>query len=168
MPLGILFVWDRRKAAANLRKHDVSFEEAAQIFGDPLLLTVSDREHSEREERFFSIGQSWAHRLIAVSHQESGNKFVLSAREKRRGGKRGDMRKAKSTDAPEMPAEIDFSGGERGRYAKRFAEGTNLVMLEPDVAEAFPDSESVNAALRVVLRASVKAGQQRKSRRRAG
>ena len=59
------------------------------------------------------------------------------------------MRKAKSTDAPEMPAEIDFSGGERGRYAKRFAEGTNLVMLEPDVAEVFPDSESVNAALRV-------------------
>lgn len=78
------------------------------------------------------------------------------------------MRKAKSADAPEMPAEIDFSGGERGRYAKRFAEGTNLVMLEPDVAEVFPDSESVNAALRVVLRASVKAGQQRKSRRREG
>jgi len=78
------------------------------------------------------------------------------------------MRKVKSTDAPEMPAEIDFSGGERGRYAKRFAEGTNLVMLEPDVAEVFPDSESVNAALRVVLRASVKARQQRKSRRRAG
>ena len=73
----------------------------------------------------------------------------------------------KSTDAPEMPAEIDFSGGECGRYAKRFAEGTNLVMLEPDVAEVFPDSESVNAALRVVLRASVKARQQRKSRRRA-
>lgn len=78
------------------------------------------------------------------------------------------MRKVKSTDDAEMPAEIDFSGGERGRYAKRFAEGTNLVMLEPDVAEVFPDSESVNAALRVVLRASVKAGQQRKSRRRAG
>jgi len=81
MPLGILFVWDRRKAAANVRKHDVSFEEAAQIFGDPLLLTVPDPEHSEREERFFSIGQSWAHRLIAVSHQESRNKIrIISAR----------------------------------------------------------------------------------------
>lgn len=81
MPLGILFVWDRRKAAANVRKHDVSFEEAAQIFGDPLLLTVPDREHSEREERFFSIGQSWAGRLIAVSHQESRNKIrIISAR----------------------------------------------------------------------------------------
>ena len=74
----------------------------------------------------------------------------------------------KSSDDAEMPAEIDFSGGERGRYAKRFAQGTNLVMLEPEVAQVFPDSESVNAALRAVLRASVKAGQQRKGGRRAG
>ena len=74
----------------------------------------------------------------------------------------------KATEDPDMPAEIDFSGGERGRYAKRFAQGTNLILLEPDVAEVFPDAESVNAALRVLLRASVKAGQQRRNRRRAG
>lgn len=67
-----------------------------------------------------------------------------------------------------MPAEIDFSGGERGRYAKRFAQGTNLILLEPDVAEVFPDAESVNAALRVLLRASVKAGQHGRNRHRAG
>ena len=78
------------------------------------------------------------------------------------------MRKVKATEDSEMPAEIDFSGGERGRYAKRFAQGTNLILLEPDVAEVFPDAESVNAALRVLLRASVKAGQQRRNRRRAG
>lgn len=64
----------------------------------------------------------------------------------------------------DMPREIDFAGGERGRYAKRFAEGTNVVVLAPDVAEVFPDSESVNAALRVVLRASVRAGQSRRER----
>lgn len=78
------------------------------------------------------------------------------------------MRKVKATEDAEMPPEIDFSGGERGRYAKRFARGTNLILLEPDVADAFPDSESVNAALRIVLRASVKAGQQRRNRRRTG
>jgi hypothetical protein len=78
------------------------------------------------------------------------------------------MRKAKITDNPDMPAEIDFRGGERGRYAKRFAEGTNLVLLAPDVAEMFPDSDSVNAALRVVLRASARASQPKRSRRRAG
>jgi uncharacterized DUF497 family protein len=79
--LGILFTWDSRKAASNYRKHKITFEEAVQIFGDPLLLTVPDREHSEREQRFFSIGQSWAGRLIAVSHEESGNKIrIISAR----------------------------------------------------------------------------------------
>lgn len=81
MALGILFVWDSRKAASNLRKHKISFGEAAQIFGDPLLITVPDHEHSEREQRFFSIGQSWGGRLIAVSHKESGNKIrIISAR----------------------------------------------------------------------------------------
>jgi len=78
------------------------------------------------------------------------------------------MRRAKTSSEDEMPAEIDFRGGERGRYAKRFAEGTNLVLLAPDVAKVFPDSDAVNAALRVVLRASVQAGQRRKSKRRAG
>ena len=51
----------------------------------------------------------------------------------------------------EMRAEYDFSGGVRGKYADRYAEGTNLVALEPDVARSFPDSASVNAALRKVL-----------------
>lgn len=48
---------------------------------------------------------------------------------------------------PEMLEEYDFSGGVRGKYAARFAEGANVVVLDPDVAEVFPDSESVNQAL---------------------
>jgi len=51
----------------------------------------------------------------------------------------------------DMPAEIDFSTGERGRYAKRFDRGTNLVPIAPDLAESFPDAESVNAALRLFV-----------------
>lgn len=47
-----------------------------------------------------------------------------------------------------MQDEYDFSNGVRGKYAKRFAEGTNLVRLEPDVAKQFPTSEAVNEALR--------------------
>ena len=50
----------------------------------------------------------------------------------------------------EMRPEYDFSEGERGKYARRFQEGTNVVVLEPDVAAAFPTSEAVNAALRRV------------------
>lgn len=51
---------------------------------------------------------------------------------------------------PEMLEEYDFSGGVRGKYAARFAEGANVVVLDPDVAEVFPDSESVNQALRAL------------------
>ena len=51
-----------------------------------------------------------------------------------------------------MRAEYDFSGGVRGKYAKRYAQGSNIVVLEPDVAEAFPTARAVNAALRKLLR----------------
>ena len=49
-----------------------------------------------------------------------------------------------------MRAEYDFSRGVRGKYARRFAQGTNVVLLDPDVAAAFPDSAAVNRALRKV------------------
>lgn len=51
---------------------------------------------------------------------------------------------------PEMLEEYDFSGGVRGKYAGRFAQGASVVVLDPDVAEVFRDSESVNAALRAL------------------
>lgn len=60
-------------------------------------------------------------------------------------------------DKDVMPTEIDFSGGVRGKYANAYAEGRNLVLLDPEVAAAFPDAESVNAALRIVLSAAQKA-----------
>jgi len=55
---------------------------------------------------------------------------------------------------PEMLEEYDFSGGKRGVYADRYARGTNLVALSPDIAAVFPDSESVNDALRTLVRAA--------------
>ncbi|HVE72392.1 MAG TPA: hypothetical protein VNI54_13595 [Thermoanaerobaculia bacterium] len=51
----------------------------------------------------------------------------------------------------EMRAEYDFSGGVRGKHYRRYREGTNLVLIEPDLAKAFPDSEAVNIALRQYL-----------------
>ena len=53
---------------------------------------------------------------------------------------------------PEMLKEYDFSKGVRGKYAKRYAAGSNVIVLSPDVAEVFPDSESVNEALRVLVK----------------
>ncbi|MCC6806116.1 MAG: hypothetical protein IT381_01720 [Deltaproteobacteria bacterium] len=61
------------------------------------------------------------------------------------------MKTAKKSKS-EMQREYDFSNGTRGKYAARFAKGTNVIVLEPDVAEYFPDSESVNEALRVLVR----------------
>ena len=49
---------------------------------------------------------------------------------------------------PDMLEEYDFCGGVRGKYTKKYAEGTNVVVLDPDVAEYFPDHESVNESLR--------------------
>ena len=52
-----------------------------------------------------------------------------------------------------MRGEYNFSRGVRGKYAKRFAQGTNLVLLEPDVAAEFPTAAAVNKALRAFLKA---------------
>jgi hypothetical protein len=55
----------------------------------------------------------------------------------------------------ELRPECDLSqlkGGVRGKYVRRYDEGTNLVLLDPDVADAFPDGESVNQALRLLIR----------------
>ncbi len=51
---------------------------------------------------------------------------------------------------PDMLEEYDFSKGVQGKYAKRYAEGTNVIVIEPDVAKVFPDHDSVNQALRAL------------------
>lgn len=83
------FEWDEIKALANARKHGVSFDLARTVFNDPLLLTVADLEHSETEERWFSIGRATNGSMLSVaylwSEAESATKIrVISAREQRR------------------------------------------------------------------------------------
>ena len=60
--------------------------------------------------------------------------------------------KKQDRDGDEMRSYYDFSAGVRGKYAKRYAEGTNVVVLDPDVANVFKDAESVNETLRAVAR----------------
>lgn len=58
------------------------------------------------------------------------------------------MNKSPESESPsEIREEYDFSRGERGRYAERYASGSNVVVLEPDVAELYPDSRTLNEAL---------------------
>lgn len=75
------FEWDADKAAANLAKHGVAFEEAATAFGDPLALTVDDPDHSAEEYRFLLLGRSEGDRLLVVSHTERSETLrIISAR----------------------------------------------------------------------------------------
>lgn len=75
------FEWDGGKAAANARKHGVSFHEAATVFGDPLAITFSDPDHPGNEYRFLTFGMSQAHRLLVVVHAGRGHRVrIISAR----------------------------------------------------------------------------------------
>jgi uncharacterized DUF497 family protein len=77
----IEFEWDPEKARKNLRKHRVSFQEAATIFGDPLSMTFPDPDHSVREGRYITIGQSNFGNVLMVSHTDRGKAIrLISAR----------------------------------------------------------------------------------------
>ncbi len=75
------FEWDNRKAASNLKKHGVSFREAASIFGDPLALTFDDPDHSIGEHRLLTFGVTRTGKLVIVTHTErNGSMRIISAR----------------------------------------------------------------------------------------
>jgi len=75
------FEWDNRKAASNLKKHGVSFREAASVFGDPLALTFDDPDHSIGEHRLLTFGATRTGKLVIVSHTErNGSMRIISTR----------------------------------------------------------------------------------------
>jgi uncharacterized DUF497 family protein len=79
----IQFEWDQPKAAANLRKHGVSFEEAQSVFYDEFATQFYDDEHSAEEERFLLLGMSDTARVLLVCHceREAGDLIrIISAR----------------------------------------------------------------------------------------
>jgi hypothetical protein len=73
--------WNPNKARSNLRKHHVSFEEAATALSDPLAATGSDPDHSVAEFRYVTFGVSERGRLLVVAHTERGETIrIISAR----------------------------------------------------------------------------------------
>lgn len=75
------FEWNVKNAAANRRKHGVSFEEATTALRDTFSATAHDPDHSESEDRFVTFGVSSQGRLLIVSHTERGNVIrIISAR----------------------------------------------------------------------------------------
>jgi uncharacterized DUF497 family protein len=76
-----LFEWDPHKAETNLRKHGVSFEEAASAFFDPLSITIHDSTHSLDESRLITMGFSKLKRDLVVVHTDRSDKIrIISAR----------------------------------------------------------------------------------------
>jgi hypothetical protein len=113
-------------------------------------LTVPDPLHSDEEDRFvlqviLFCSDNWLS-FIPIAMIES----ELLAPGWRRQENEGNMSK-KTKKEDEMLDEYDFTGGIRGKYVDRAAGRTNVVVLEPDVAEVFTSSESVNLALRGLL-----------------
>lgn len=77
----MIYEWDSQKAKANLRRHGISFEEAATVFLDPLALTFPDPDHSDEEEREITIGHSPRQRAVFVSHCQRRERLrIISAR----------------------------------------------------------------------------------------
>ncbi len=77
----LIFEWDEKKAYKNIKKHGVSFEEAATVFGDPLSITIYDPLHSKDEDRFVILGMSNKNRLLVVVHTDRNDRIrIISAR----------------------------------------------------------------------------------------
>ena len=75
------FEWDRNKASSNFKKHGVSFQEAATVFGDSLALTFNDPDHSVGEHRLLTFGVTRTGKYVVVFHNEMDRSMrIISAR----------------------------------------------------------------------------------------
>ena len=75
------FEWDENKAAVNLSKHGISFEEARTVFDDPLYVDFYDPDHSDEEDRYIIVGESQQRNLLIVSYTERADFIrLISAR----------------------------------------------------------------------------------------
>lgn len=80
------FEWDATKATSNQRKHGISFDLAATVFLDPLMISIPDKERSETEERWITMGQAQNSKLLLVVHtyleisDNAANVRIISAR----------------------------------------------------------------------------------------
>jgi len=82
----MLFEWDHKKEILNIAEHGISFEEAKEVFDDPLHLSILDHRYSHFEERWITMGTTRGRRLLVVAHlcfDEAGEEIIriISARE---------------------------------------------------------------------------------------
>ncbi len=141
------FPWDPAKAQLNARQHDVTFDQAATVFLDVLALTVYDESNGQDEERWFTLGFDASGKLLAVAHTyeltgSTGARIrnylgpqgdQTRAICLRKGTPIGDLMSTSPSPDDDMPAEIDFSGGVRGKFYRPDARISLPIYLEADV-----------------------------------
>ncbi|SMF94914.1 Uncharacterized conserved protein, DUF497 family [Methylomagnum ishizawai] len=127
------FEWDPHKADINYRKHGISFERASEVFRDPLALTVYDVAHSDYEERWNTLGLDQSLTLLVVAHtyQVTGpSNAIVRIISARLASKREQQNYSEEPNImgvamnqdnildqnDDLPAEIDFSKGTRGKF----------------------------------------------------
>ncbi|HEX3683830.1 MAG TPA: BrnT family toxin [Bryobacteraceae bacterium] len=142
------------KAAADLTKHGVSFEEAASVFLDPLAVTFADPDHSEAERREITIAMLWTSAWYSCVTANASIEFGLVTPVWRHHRNEEDFVKKDSKAASDQMRDeygpSDLRGGVRGKYYRRATAETNLVLIDADLVELFPNSNSVNRALRLL------------------
>ena len=169
------FRWDPQKERRNQRKHRVGFREAATVFEDPLSTTFPDIDHSLDDERFLTVGMSAMGRILVIAHTEYEEEIrIISARPATPSpgspasagvavaGVEANANSMKKKARPQSPDDLrpeyhfaSMKGGVRGKYAQRARASSNIVLLDPDIAKAFPTDHAVNDALRSLLKKSV-------------
>jgi uncharacterized DUF497 family protein len=149
--------WNQVKAAENLKKHGVSFDEARQIFSDPLRATDEDHEHSSDEDRYTSFGSTAAGKVLFVCYTLQEEELrLISARLATRSERRSYMDDEQMiydepAEAPDdEAAHFDWSKAVRGLHHIPWVKGT--ATLDEDVYSIFRTSQEVNNALRMLIR----------------
>jgi uncharacterized DUF497 family protein len=142
---GVTFEWDARKAGANLKKHRVGFEDAATVFLDPLAMTFPDPDHWLEESLEITVGCTTKSGMwCSFPSASAGNGFESSVRASQHVARANIMkRESTAKNGDELRQQYDLSqlrGGVRGKYYRRATAGTNLVLLDPDLAALFPEA----------------------------
>jgi hypothetical protein len=169
--VGYNFEWAPEKAETNLSKHGVSFREAVTAFGDPLSMKILTIQKANNDSSYWGCRNVIA--CWSFPTPRGRRELVSLVRGWRLAKNESNMKKSKKkakssvTDEDTMRAEYDFSKAVRGVTAARYAEGTNVVLLDPDVAKIFPDTRAVNEALRTMARVTRTTLRQRARKRTA-
>ena len=150
--------WDPKKAEINLRKHGVSFVEAADTLSNPLTREDLDPYHQEREDRFIAIGESRRGKYLFIAYTIRGDDaWIISARlaapsEKRSYMSGRDIIRETPIYDDEDPADREYDFSNAKPIGLKFAKLQMAVALDPDVCDVFRTEEEVNDALRMLIR----------------